>query len=178
MLQRHKPVQSGCKPTWESNISRAASYCPCAGRKRSTDTEPVTGHMTRPCARRCRGVTEAYLLYEVQSPVPVVMTGQDVSALEPHKDLSITPARQQIVGERRPVPASPSLSSGGNSGPCPPPPSSRTRGPPRGRPRRRPESERGPARQQQMRTSGGRRQENSKGRASNLTTIAAFSAWS
>lgn len=111
------------------------------------------GHVTRPRHKRYAAAAVVstarltYLLHEIESPVPVVMAGQDVSALEPNRDLSATSTltKHPTVGDLWALPASPSLFSGRTSSPGPLPPSSRTRGPTSGRPRHRPESERGPA---------------------------------
>ena len=115
------------------------------GQKRQRDR----GHVTRPAGVHVREAAgdrpDPYLLYEIQGPVPVVVAGQHVGALEPKgRDVSV-PSEQRALGGLRPLPASPSPSFGRRSGPCPLPPSSRRRGPPSGRPRRHPEPERGPA---------------------------------
>lgn len=112
------------------------------------------GHVTRPRRKRYAAAVVVvsaarltYLLHEIESPVPVVMAGQDVSALEPNRDLraTCTLTKHPTVGDLWALPASPSLFSGGTSSPGPLLPSSRTRGPTSGQPRHRPESERGPA---------------------------------
>lgn len=105
---------------------------------------------------KVRRSQSSYLLYEIQSPVPVVMAGQDVGPLESNSEgVRMAPRKQPAVADVRPLPASPSLCSGGNSSPCPLPPSSRTRGPPSGRPRRPPGSQRGPATVAREDTQGG-----------------------